>query len=215
MRTGLLAKKVGMTRVFDQDGRHVPVTVLHTEACQVTQVRTRETDKYTAVQLGMGNQKASRVNKPQSGHFAKAKVEPKKTVAEFRVSADNLLEVGAEVKADVFTEGQFVDVCGITIGKGFAGVMKRHNFGGLRASHGVSISHRAHGSTGQCQEPGRVFKGKKMAGQMGNVRRTQQNLKVVKVDAERGLLLVKGSIPGAKGSVVRVTDAIKKAAPAA
>lgn len=210
MQIGVLAKKVGMTRIFSEEGRHVPVTVLQIENQQVTAQLTEDKNGYTAVQLGMGTQKTSRVSKPMQGHFAKAKVEPKRYVAEFRVNADDMLELGAEVKADVFAEGQYVDVQGRTIGKGFAGVMKRHNFGGLEMTHGVSISHRAHGSTGQCQDPGRVFKGKKMAGHLGDVTRTQQNLQIVKIDAERGLLLVKGSVPGSKGSVVRVTDAVKK-----
>lgn len=212
MRTGLIARKVGMTRVFDENGKHVPVTVLEVNNLQVVQKKTVETDGYNAVQLGWGSQKASRVTKPMQGHFAKAGVEPKSALAEFRVSEENLLEAGSEVKADLFEAGSYVDVTGITIGKGFAGVMKRHNFGGLRASHGVSVSHRSHGSIGQCQDPGRVFKGKKMAGHMGSARRTQQNLSVVRVDAEKGLVLVKGSIPGAKGSTVLVRDAVKKSA---
>jgi len=210
MRTGILAKKVGMTRVFDEAGSSIPVTVLQLEALQVVQQKNTDKEGYTAVQLGYGKRKPSRTAKPQTGHFAKAKVEPKLSLGEFRVDADGLLEVGTEIKADHFEAGQFVDVQGVTVGKGFAGVMKRHNFGGLRASHGVSVSHRSHGSTGQCQDPGRVFKGKKMAGQMGNRKRTQQNLKVVRVDAERGLVLVKGSVPGSKGSMVRVIDAVKK-----
>lgn len=212
MRTGLIARKVGMTRVFDENGKHVPVTVLEVNNLQVVQKKTVETDGYNAVQLGWGSQKASRVTKPMQGHYAKAGVEPKSALAEFRVSEENLLDAGSEVKADLFESGAYVDVTGITIGKGFAGVMKRHNFGGLRASHGVSVSHRSHGSTGQCQDPGRVFKGKKMAGHMGSARRTQQNLTVVRVDAEKGLVLVKGSIPGAKGSTVLVRDAVKKSA---
>jgi large subunit ribosomal protein L3 len=213
MRSGLLAKKVGMTRVFDEDGRHVPVTVLVVENCQVTQKKTTETDGYNAVQIGMGNKKASRVTKPLAGHFAKAKIEPKQYLAEFRVDEENLLETGTELKVDTFNQGQWVDVTGVTIGKGFAGSMKRHNFGGLRATHGVSISHRSHGSTGQCQDPGKVFKGKRMAGHMGNVQRTVQNLKVVNVDTEHNLILVKGAVPGSKGSVVSVFDAVKKPAP--
>lgn len=210
MRTGVIAKKIGMTRVFADNGADVPVTVLQLEDLQVTQQKTAEKNGYNGVQLGMKNQKPGRVSKPMQGHFAKAKVEPKQYVAEFRVDEENMLETGADVKADIFEAGQFVDVQGQTIGKGFAGVMKRHNFGGLEMTHGVSVAHRAHGSTGQCQDPGKVFKGKKMAGQYGNVTRTQQNLEIVQVDADRGLLLVKGSVPGAKGSVVRVTDAIKK-----
>ena len=213
MRTGLIAKKVGMTRVFNDEGRHVPVTVLSVENCQVTQKKTVETDGYNAVQIGMGEKKASRTNKPLKGHFAKAGVEPKQYVAEFRVDEDPLLDNGVEILANHFLPGQLVDVTGITIGKGFAGAMKRHNFGGLRASHGVSISHRSHGSTGQCQEPGRVFKGKKMAGHMGDKQRTQQNLEIVRVDAEKGLILVKGSVPGSKGRVVTLKDAVKVAGP--
>lgn len=210
MRTGIIAKKVGMTRVFSEEGQDIAVTVLQMENLQVTQQLTDEKNGYTAIQVGEGNAKPSRIAKPQQGHFAKAKVEPKKNLKEFRVSAENMLEVGSEIKADVFTAGQYVDVQGTTVGKGFAGAMKRHNFGGLRASHGVSVSHRSHGSTGQCQDPGKVFKGKKMAGQMGNRTRTQQNLQVVSVDADRGLILIKGSVPGSKGSVVRVIDAVKK-----
>lgn len=210
MRTGIIAKKLGMTRVFSETGQDIPVTVLQIEDLQVVQQMTEEKNGYTAVQLGLKNAKPSRVNKPQLGHFAKSKVEPKTHLREFCVSSENLLEVGSEVKADIFKIGQYVDIQGKTVGKGFAGVMKRHNFGGLRASHGVSVSHRSHGSTGQCQDPGRVFKGKKMAGQMGNKIRTQQNLKIVQIDADRGLILVKGSIPGSKGSVVRVIDAVKK-----
>ncbi|MBI1362352.1 MAG: 50S ribosomal protein L3 [Proteobacteria bacterium] len=210
MRTGLIAEKMGMTRIFTAEGQSVPVTVLQALDIQVTQKKTTETDGYTAIQVGMGNQKPSRVSKPLTGHFAKAKVEPKQHVVEFRVSEENLLEAGTELKTDHFAEGAIVDVTGVTIGKGFAGVMKRHNFGGLRASHGVSVTHRSHGSTGQRQDPGKVFKGKKMAGHMGVRRRTQQNLQVVRVDADRGLILVKGSVPGAKGSVVMVRDAVKK-----
>lgn len=212
MRTGVIAKKLGMSRIFDADGRSVPVTVLHVDNCQVVQAKTAEKDGYTAVQLGLVDKKPSRVSKALIGHFAKAKVAPKYKLAEFRVSTDNLIEVGASVKADHFVPGQFVDVQGITIGKGFAGAMKRHNFAGLEASHGVSISHRSHGSTGQRQDPGRVFKGKKMAGHMGARQRTQQNLKVVSVDADKGLILIKGSVPGAKGMVVSVADAVKKPA---
>ena len=213
MRTGLIAKKVGMTRVFNEEGRHVPVTVLSVADCQVVQKKTTETDGYNAVQVGMGAKKASRVSKPQAGHFAKSKVEAKQYLAEFRVDEDQLLESGTELFANHFIAGQVVDATGITIGKGFAGAMKRHNFGGLRASHGVSISHRSHGSTGQCQDPGKVFKGKKMAGHMGSAQRTQQNLEVVRVDADKGLILVKGSVPGAKGSVVRLSDAVKRQGP--
>ncbi len=202
-----------MTRLFLEDGRQVPVTVLQMENLQVIAQRTVEKDGYTAVQLGAGTAKAKRVSKAMRGHFAKAKVEPKRKIAEFRVSPENLIAVGEEITADHFVEGQRVDVAGTSIGKGFAGAMKRHNFGGLRASHGVSISHRSHGSTGQCQEPGRVFKGKKMAGHMGAVRVTTQNLEVVRTDPERGLIMVKGAVPGSKGGWVTVKDAVKKPLP--
>ena len=214
MRTGLIARKEGMTRVFDEDGRHVGVTVLKIDACQVIDVMTEERDGYVAVQLGAGKAKVKRTSKANRGHFAKAKVEPKKKLAEFRVSNENVLEVGAELSAKHFVPGQYVDVSGTSIGKGFQGAMKRHNFGGMRATHGVSVSHRAHGSTGQCQDPGRVFKGKKMAGQMGNERVTTQNLEVVAIDEEENLVLVKGAVPGAKSGWVLISDAIKKALPA-
>lgn len=214
MRTGLIARKEGMTRIFDEDGLQVPVTVLKIDACQVTGVKTDDTDGYTAVQLGAGDQKkVKRVNKAQRGQFAKAKVTPKKKVAEFRVSQDNLLEIGAELSASHFIAGQFVDVCGTSKGKGFAGAMKRWNFGGMRASHGVSVSHRHHGSTGQCQDPGKVFKGKKMAGQMGNERVTTQSLQIVGVDEEENLVLVKGPVPGPNSGWVFITDAVKKDLP--
>ena len=214
MRTGLIAKKVGMTRVFDEDGRHVPVTVLKLEGgCHVTAVMTEETNGYSSVQLGVGQAKVKNVTAPLRGHFAKAKVEPKMKVAEFRVTNDNLLTVGDELAASHFVSGQFVDVIGTSIGKGFAGGMKRHNFGGMRASHGVSISHRAHGSTGQCQDPGKVFKGKKMAGHMGAERKTMQNLQVVSVDDEQGLILVRGAVPGSKNGWVFIKDAVKKSLP--
>jgi large subunit ribosomal protein L3 len=213
MRSGLIARKVGMTRVFDAEGAHVPVTVLQVEKCEVVAVRTADKDGYDAVQLGVGTAKVKNVTKAQRGHFAKAKVEPKRKVAEFRVSADALIDVGAELSAAHFIPGQFVDVTGTSIGKGFAGVMKRHNFGGLRASHGVSISHRSHGSTGHRQDPGRVFKGKKMAGHLGDERITTQNLKVVSTDVERGLLLIQGSVPGAPGGYVLVKDAVKRKLP--
>jgi len=213
MRTGLIAEKVGMTRVFDAEGAHVPVTVLKMEGCQVVAVRTAEKDGYTAVQLGIGKAKVKNVTKPMRGHFAKAKVEPKRRLVEFRVSADALLEVGAELSAEHFRPGQFVDVTANSIGKGFAGVMKRHNFGGLRASHGVSVSHRSHGSTGNRQDPGRTFPGKKMAGHLGDERITTQNLKIVSVDAERGLIMIRGSVPGANGGYVLVRDAKKRPAP--
>ncbi len=209
MRTGLIAQKLGMSRVFADDGRHIAVTVLKVDNCQVVAQRTEEKDGYTAVQLGVGTAKVKNMTKAQRGHFAKAKVEPKRRLVEFRVTPDALIEVGKELSAEHFTDGQFVDVSGTSIGKGFAGAMKRHNFSGLRASHGVSISHRSHGSTGQCQDPGKVFKGKKMAGHMGNVSVTSQNLEIVSTDSERGLILVKGSVPGSKGGYVLVSDAVK------
>lgn len=210
MRTGLIAKKLGMSRIFDVDGTHVPVTVLQVDGLEVVAVKTQEKDGYTSVQLGCGNIKAKNLSKPLKGYFAKANVEPKKKLAEFRVSEDCLLSVGDKLSVEHFVPGQFVDVCGTSIGKGFAGVMKRHNFAGLEASHGVSISHRSHGSTGQRQDPGKVFKGKKMAGHMGDERVTVQNLKVVAVSAEKGLIMVKGGVPGSENSWVYVTDAIKK-----
>ncbi|MEO1000700.1 MAG: 50S ribosomal protein L3 [Pseudomonadota bacterium] len=213
MRSGVIAKKIGMTRLFMEDGRQVPVTVLQMENVQVVAQRTGERDGYTAVQLGAGRAKPKNVPSPMRGHFAVAKVEPKRKVAEFRVSAENLIDVGAELTADHFVAGQKVDVAGTSIGKGFAGAMKRHNFGGLRASHGVSISHRSHGSTGQCQDPGRVFKGKKMAGHMGSARVTVQNLEVVRTDPERGLIMIKGAVPGSKGGWVTVKDAVKRKLP--
>lgn len=213
MRSGLITQKVGMTRVFNDDGSHLPVTVLKVEDLQVVANRTNDTDGYVAVQLGYGKAKVKNVSKPMRGHFAKAKVEPKAKLAEFRVSDDGLIEVGAELSATHFIEGQYVDVIGTSIGKGFAGAMKRHNFGGLRASHGVSVSHRSHGSTGQCQDPGRVFKGKKMAGHLGAARVTVQSLKVVSSDADKGLILVHGAVPGHKGAYVLVKDAVKRAAP--
>ncbi|PTV95676.1 LSU ribosomal protein L3P [Rhodobacter aestuarii] len=214
MRSGVIAKKLGMTRLFLEDGKQVPVTVLQLDNLQVVAQRTVETDGYTAVQLGAGEAKAKRVSGAMRGHFAKANVAPKRKLAEFRVSPENLIEVGAEISAEHYLAGQHVDIAGTSIGKGFAGAMKRHNFGGLRASHGVSISHRSHGSTGQCQDPGKVFKGKKMAGHLGAVRVTTQNLQVVRTDAERGLIMVKGSVPGAKGGWVTIKDAVKKPAPA-
>jgi len=213
MRSGVIAKKLGMTRLFMEDGEQIPVTVLQMENVQVVSQRTADRDGYTAVQLGAGVAKAKRTSKAMRGHFAVAKVEPKRKIAEFRVSADNLIEVGAEITADHYLEGQYVDIAGTSIGKGFQGAMKRHNFGGLRATHGVSVSHRSHGSTGQCQDPGKVFKGKKMAGHMGAVRVTTQNLQVVKTDAERGLLMIKGAVPGSKGGWVTIKDSVKKAAP--
>nr|WP_319251994.1 50S ribosomal protein L3 [uncultured Celeribacter sp.] len=214
MRSGVIAKKVGMTRLFMEDGKQIPVTVLQLDNLQVVAQRTTDKDGYTAVQLGAGSAKAKRTSQAMRGHFAAANVAPKRKVAEFRVDEDKLIEVGAEISADHYLEGQYVDVSGTSIGKGFAGAMKRHNFGGLRATHGVSISHRSHGSTGQCQDPGRVFKGKKMAGHMGAARITTQNLQVVKTDADRGLIMVKGAVPGSKGGWVTIKDAVKKAAPA-
>ena len=211
MRTGLIAKKLGMTRLFKEDGTHVPVTVLHLDEVQVVDTRTNERDGYTAVQLGLGNAKVKNVTKANRGHFARTKVEPKKHLVEFRVAEDALLEAGAKLSANHFVVGQKVDVTGQSKGKGFAGVMKRHNFAGLEASHGVSISHRSHGSTGQRQDPGKVFKGKKMAGHMGDVRVTTLNLEVAAVDEERNLIMVRGAIPGAKNSLVLIRDAIKKA----
>lgn len=213
MRTGLIAKKLGMTRVFDGEGTHVPVTVLHVESCQVVAQRTADKDGYTALQLGAGTAKVKRVSKPERERFAKAKVTPKKKLAEFRVSEDALVEVGAELSAGHFLAGQAIDVTATTIGKGFAGVMKRHNFGGLRASHGVSISHRSHGSTGNNQDPGKVFKNKKMAGHMGATQVTTQNLTVHATDAGRGLILVRGAVPGAEGGWVLVRDAVKRKLP--
>ena len=213
MRTGILAEKLGMTRVFDADGSHVPVSVLRVEDCEVVAARRPDKDGYTAVQVGIGRAKAKNVTKPMRGHFAKAKVTPKAKLAEFRVREDALLDPGTSLSVGHFVVGQYVDVSGVSIGKGFAGAMKRWGFKGLRASHGVSVSHRSHGSTGQRQDPGKVFKGKKMAGHMGDRRVTVQNLEVVGIDQERGLILVKGAVPGARGGYVRVTDAIKRALP--
>ena len=212
MRTGLIAKKLGMSRIFDVDGTHVPVTVLQVDGLEVVAVKTQEKDGYTSVQLGCGAIKSKNLSKPLKGYFAKANIEPKKKLAEFRVSEDCLLSVGDKLSVEHFVPGQYVDVCGTSIGKGFAGVMKRHNFAGLEASHGVSISHRSHGSTGQRQDPGKVFKGKKMAGHMGDERVTVQNLKVVSVNADKGLIMVKGGVPGSENGWVYVTDAIKKSA---
>src|SRR5262245_20586592 len=209
MRTGVIAKKIGMTRLFQADGRHVPVTVLQLDDLQVIGRRETDRDGYSAVQLGAGKAKSKNVAKPQRAAFGKAEVEPKARVAEFRVADDALLDVGAHVTADHFVAGQFVDVAGVTQGKGFAGAMKRWGFGGLRATHGVSVSHRSHGSTGNRQDPGRVFKNKKMAGHMGARNRTQQNLEIVRTDAARGLLFVKGSVPGHTGGWLTVSDAIK------
>jgi large subunit ribosomal protein L3 len=213
MRTGLLAQKIGMSRVFAAEGDHVAVTVLKIDFCQVVAVRTQERDGYSALQLGVGAAKVKRVTQPQRGHFAKAKVEPKARLAEFRVTEDAVLPVGSELTAAHFLAGQYVDVIGVSIGKGFAGAMKRHNFGGLGASHGVSISHRSHGSTGQRQSPGKTFKNKKMAGQLGAARVTTQSLEVISVDAERGILMIKGSVPGYAGSYVLIKDAARRKAP--
>ena len=214
MRTGVIAKKVGMTRLFQEDGRHVPVTVLSLEDCQVVSHRTASRDGYVAVQLGAGAAKQKNVAKPQREHFAKAEVELKQRVAEFRLdSEDALVPVGSTITADHFVAGQHVDITGHTQGKGFQGAMKRWGFGGMRATHGVSISHRAHGSTGQRQDPGKVFKNKKMAGHMGDKQRTQQNLEVVRTDVPRGLIFVKGSVPGAKNAWLLVRDAVKLPAP--
>jgi len=213
LRSGVIAKKLGMTRLFLEDGKQVPVTVLQLDNLQVVAQRTTERDGYTAVQLGAGVAKAKRTTAAMRGHFAKANVAPKRKIAEFRVSPENLIEVGAEISAAHYAEGQFVDIAGTSIGKGFAGAIKRHNFGGLRASHGVSVSHRSHGSTGQCQDPGKVFKGKKMAGHLGSVRVTTQNIQVVRTDADRGLIMVKGSVPGNKGGWVTIKDAVKKPLP--
>ena len=213
MRSGVIVQKVGMTRLFTDDSQHVPVTVLKLDNCQVVAQRTEDKDGYNAVQLGSGFRKVKRTTNAMRGHFAKAKVEPKRKLAEFRVTADNLIDIGAELAANHFLEGQKIDATGVSIGKGFAGAMKRHNFGGLRASHGVSISHRSHGSTGQCQDPGKVFKGKKMAGHMGDTRITTQNLTVVKTDVMRGLIMVKGAVPGSKGGWVLLRDAVKRPLP--
>lgn len=212
MRSGVIAQKVGMTRVYNDAGEHVPVTVLRLDGCQVVAQRTVEKNGYTAVQLGAGQAKVKNTSKAMRGNFAVANVEPKAKLAEFRVSEDNLLEVGTELKAGHFAAGQLVDVTGTTIGKGFAGAMKRHGFGGLRATHGVSVSHRSHGSTGSRQDPGKVFKNKKMAGHMGQTRVTTQNLEVVSTDEDRGLILVKGAVPGSKGAWIIVRDAVKTAA---
>ena len=210
MRSGVIAQKLGMSRVFTDAGEHIPVTVLKLEGLQVLAHLTEEKHGYTALKLGVGTRKVKHLTKADRGNFAAVKVEPKRKLAEFRVSPENLIEVGAEITADHFVAGQHVDVVGTSQGKGFQGAMKRWNFGGLRASHGVSISHRSHGSTGNSQDPGRVFKGKKMAGHMGHTRITTHNLVVVKTDAKRGLLLIKGAVPGVKGGWVYVSDAVKK-----
>jgi large subunit ribosomal protein L3 len=213
MRTGLIAQKLGMTRLFTEDGTHVPVTVLKVDGCQVVAQRTQEKDGYSALQLGIGAAKAKNVTKAERGHFAKAKVEPKMKLVEFRVADNAMVDVGATLSAEHFVAGQFVDVTGTSVGRGFAGSMKRHNFKGLEASHGVSISHRSHGSTGNRQDPGRTFPGKKMAGHMGDRRVTVQSLRVVSTDAERGLVMVRGCIPGSEGSWVLIRDAAKRKAP--
>lgn len=210
MRSGVIAQKVGMTRIFTDGGEHVPVTVLRLDGCQVVAHRTEEKNGYMAVQLGAGRIKVKNVTKAERGHFAVANVEPKRRLAEFRVNKDGLIPVGAEITADHFVPGQFVDVSGITVGKGFAGAMKRWNFGGLRATHGVSVSHRSHGSTGNRQDPGRTFKGKKMAGHLGQERVTTQNLRIVRTDVDQGLILIEGAVPGSKGGWILVSDAIKK-----
>ncbi|MGE0768586.1 MAG: 50S ribosomal protein L3 [Hyphomicrobiaceae bacterium] len=214
MRSGVIAQKVGMTRIFTDQGEHIPVTVLKLDNVQVVAHRTDEKNGYTALQLGAGQRKPSRVVKAERERFARAEVEPKRRLAEFRVTPDNLIEVGATITADHFVIGQLVDVTGTNQGKGFQGAMKRWNFGGLRATHGVSVSHRSHGSTGQRQDPGKVFKGKKMAGQMGSERVTTQNLQVVATDVARGLVLVRGAVPGSKGGWVLVRDAVKRQLPA-
>lgn len=213
MRSGVIAQKLGMTRVYNDAGEHVPVTVLRMENCQVVAQRTVEKNGYTAVQLGVGIAKVKNTSKAMRGHFAVAEVEPKAKLAEFRVSEENLLDVGVEITAEHFVPGQKVDVTGTSIGKGFAGVMKRHNFGGGRATHGNSLSHRSHGSTGQRQDPGKVFKGKKMAGHMGHTRVTTQNIEVVSTDSDRGLILVRGAVPGSKGAWILVRDAVKVSLP--
>ncbi|WP_371153097.1 50S ribosomal protein L3 [Jannaschia sp. 2305UL9-9] len=213
LRSGVIAKKVGMTRLFMEDGKQIPVTVLQLDALQVIGQRTDDKHGYTAVQLGAGTAKAKRTSQAMRKVFSNAGVEPKRKIVEFRVDADALIDVGEEIIADHYFEGQYVDVAGTSIGKGFAGAMKRWNFGGLRATHGVSISHRSHGSTGQCQDPGKVFKGKKMAGHMGAARVTTQNLQVIKTDTDRGLIMVKGAVPGSKGGWVTVKDAVKKPFP--
>ena len=213
MRSGIIAKKLGMTRLFMGDGKQIPVTVLQLDGLQVVAQRTADKHGYSAVQLGTGTIKVKRVSKAMRGHFAVAQVEPKRKVAEFRVAPENMIDVGAEITAEHYAAGQFVDVSGSSIGKGFAGAMKRHNFKGLRATHGVSVSHRSHGSTGQCQSPGKVFKGKKMAGHMGAAKVTTQNLEVMRTDLDRGLIMIKGAVPGSRGGWVTVKDAVKKPVP--
>jgi large subunit ribosomal protein L3 len=209
MRTGLICKKLGMSRLYTEDGIHTPVTILHLDNCHVVSTKTKEKDGYNSVQLGVGNITEKNLSNPMKGHFKKNNITAKAKLSEFRVTEENLLENGSELSASHFIDGQFIDVSGVSIGKGFAGAMKRHNFGGLRASHGVSISHRSHGSTGQCQDPGKVFKGKKMAGHMGDKLRTMLNLEVVKSDLENNLLYLKGSIPGSKNSTVFLRESVK------
>jgi large subunit ribosomal protein L3 len=213
MRSGVIAQKLGMSRLFTEDGQHIPVTVLKLENCQVVAHKTADKDGYTALQVGAGAIRLKNVNKAERGHFAKANVEPKRKLAEFRVSPENLIEIGAEITAEHFVAGQYVDATGTSIGKGFAGGMKRWNFGGLRATHGVSVSHRSIGSTGQRQDPGKTFKGKKMPGHLGAETVTTQNLEVVKTDADRGLIMVRGSVPGSKGGWVHLRDAVKRKLP--
>lgn len=210
MRSGLITQKVGMSRIFQKDGTHIPVTVLKIDNLQVVAHRCENTDGYNAIQLGYGKAKDKHISKPMRHHFKKKNVGLKKKLAEFRISKNQSIDIGKYISADHFVIGQYVDVTGTSIGKGFAGPMKRHNFRGLRASHGVSVSHRAHGSTGQCQDPGRVFKGKKMAGHLGSKQVTIQSLKLADIDTERNLLLVKGSVPGHKGSYILVKDSIKR-----
>src|SRR3954471_24828918 len=214
MRSGVIAQKLGMTRIFTDAGEHVPVTVLKVDQCQVVAHRTKDKNGYTALQVGVGKAKVKNVSKAERGHFAVAQVEPKRKMAEFRVSDDAMIPVGAEITADHFIAGQFVDVTGITTGKGFAGGMKRWNFGGLRATHGVSVSHRSIGSTGGRQDPGKTFKNKKMPGHLGVERVTTQNLRVVQTDVERGLILVEGAVPGVAGGWISVRDAVKRKLPA-
>ncbi|MBX9620499.1 MAG: 50S ribosomal protein L3 [Alphaproteobacteria bacterium] len=213
MRTGLIAEKLGMSRLLTEKGEHIPITLLKVEDCQVVATKTADKDGYTAVQLGVGKAKVKRVSRALRGHFAKGKIEPKKKLAEFRVSDDALLKVGDQLSVEHFLKGQYVDVTGISIGKGFAGAMKRHNFGGLRASHGVSVSHRSHGSTGQRQDPGKVFKGKKMAGHLGHERVTVMNLEVLLTDPELGLIGLRGAVPGNPGGYILIRDAVKCVAP--
>lgn len=213
MRSGVIAQKLGMSRLFTEDGQHIPVTVLKLDNCQVVAHKTADKDGYTALQVGAGAIRLKNVNKAERGHFAKANVEPKRKLAEFRVSPENLIEIGAEITAEHFVAGQYVDATGTSIGKGYAGGMKRWNFGGLRATHGVSVSHRSIGSTGQRQDPGKTFKGKKMPGHLGAETVTTQNLEVVKTDADRGLIMVRGSIPGSKGGWVHLRDAVKRKLP--